>query len=932
MFRRFDRTARSARSKKIRKATRRRSRALPGLGPMHLGLERLEERVVLSFVAGPGSPHAVGAQPREVVAVGDFNNDGLEDLATANNAAGNISVLLGMADGGFAPAISTPPGSIPGAFGIAAAHFNGDANMDLVVTQFGSAPGLATILFGNGTGAFPSSTVVPLGVGTASPLGVDVGDFNLDGNIDFATANNGSNNVSVMLGNGTGGFTAALGSPIATGAVGGMPQRLKVGNLGGPGLFPDIAVANGAGGSVSILRGTGGGAFAAPLVAPTGGNAVGVAIGDFNADGTNDLAVTNFSTSDVAVLNGAAAFAPFGPNLVLPAGATPSDIVAADFNADGDLDLATANFGSDNVSVFHGAAGGTFVPDPNSPYATPDPRGLAVGDFNDDTRADFAVTNDTPANTVSVFLNAIPAVAPAMQSQAVVWGVQPSTGRIVLFDPDNGDIYDSFPAPGNLAPTHTAIGLTMARIGNPSIPPGAPGSTWELLYINDDDAANDNTIFRLNPLTGAVLGTTTANDADAPAAPFDGLSYQDVGPAPTDEKIFLSHRAADIHRKNGFAGAETTDWETGARDRRLGRRRLWARVRLLTDGAIHEYSPTTDDNAFNSTLPAPPGGVQGLAFDSQKLYASTATGSVFSLDPDTGAILNTLPVFPGGPLFGLAAGLIPADALEPNDTQATATDLGTVVHAVLPDPGIPFPPGPLPDDEAFLTISPAGDEDWFKVTSWATGSFDFTLEAPLGAVRGEVVDASGNVISSGTSGPLFFDDFEGGAPLWTVNNNGPDTIRGPSTTACGISPPTAARTRGTAPTRASTTATSQRRSVPCRPARGPLCPPAMTTFGCGPAPRRAIRCSLTWTVPETPRSESSMTDSPASRLTTTTARGLIRRSGAPSSRLPATSSIKFRILGITTSSPAMSCISGSLTPRPPSARASRTTRSGPPIR
>ena len=69
--------------------------------------------------------------------------------------------------------------------------------------------------------ANPSGTLIeaagsPIAVGT-HPNSVAVGDFNGDGIQDVAIANLNSNNVTVLLGNGSGGFSAATGSPFATG-------------------------------------------------------------------------------------------------------------------------------------------------------------------------------------------------------------------------------------------------------------------------------------------------------------------------------------------------------------------------------------------------------------------------------------------------------------------------------------------------------------------------------------------------------------------------------------------------------------------------------------------------------------------------------------------------------------------------------------------
>jgi hypothetical protein len=86
--------------------------------------------------------------------------------------------------------------------------------------------------------------------------------------------------------------------------------------------------------------------------------------------------------------------------------------------------------------------------------------------------------------------------------------VQPATGQILLLDAESGTQFDAFPAPGNLQPSHTNIGLTTADGGN------------ALLYINSDD--DPNTIYRLNPTTGQVLSTSTVTGENYDGLGFDG--------------------------------------------------------------------------------------------------------------------------------------------------------------------------------------------------------------------------------------------------------------------------------------------------------------------------------------------------------------------------------------------------------------------------
>ena len=73
-------------------------------------------------------------------------------------------------------------------------------------------------------GGFAAAPGSPVSVGT-NPYSVAIGDLNADGRPDLAVANLNSNNVSVLLGNGAGGFAAAAGSPVS---VGTSPDRKSV--------------------------------------------------------------------------------------------------------------------------------------------------------------------------------------------------------------------------------------------------------------------------------------------------------------------------------------------------------------------------------------------------------------------------------------------------------------------------------------------------------------------------------------------------------------------------------------------------------------------------------------------------------------------------------------------------------------------------------
>ncbi len=187
-----------------------------------------------TLTAAAGSPITVGMFPVSS-AVGDFNGDGIQDVAIANDGinGSNLTILLGNGAGGFSVATGSPI-AVGSADSVAVGDFNGDGIQDLASANFGNNN--VTVLLGNGTGGFSAAPGSPFAVGTA-PFSVAVGDFNGDGIPDLAAANATSNNVTVLLGNGAGGFNAAAGSPFA---VGTNPRSLAVGDFNGDGKA-DIA-------------------------------------------------------------------------------------------------------------------------------------------------------------------------------------------------------------------------------------------------------------------------------------------------------------------------------------------------------------------------------------------------------------------------------------------------------------------------------------------------------------------------------------------------------------------------------------------------------------------------------------------------------------------------------------------------------------------
>jgi hypothetical protein len=321
-------------------------------------------------------------------AVGDFDGDGRQDIAVANNATNNVSIRLGDGAGGFGAATNFDVGAQP--FSVTLADFNGDGRQDIATANSGSSN--VSILFGDGAGGF--TPFANIAVGT-NPTSVTTGDFNGDGLPDIATANSGSNDVSILLGNMATGFTAATNFNVA-----GQPHSIAVGDFNGDG-WQDIVAANNATNNVSILLGNGTGGFGAATNFGAGSKPESVVVADFNGDGKQDIATANAGTNNISILigDGAGAFVAFNP---IPVGTTPFSLALGDFNGDGKQDLAAANAATNNVSIALGDGAGNFGAATNFDVGA-QPRSLAAGDFDGDGKQDLITSNFT-SNDVTILV------------------------------------------------------------------------------------------------------------------------------------------------------------------------------------------------------------------------------------------------------------------------------------------------------------------------------------------------------------------------------------------------------------------------------------------------------------------------------------------------------------------------------------------------
>ncbi|MBP1989917.1 FG-GAP-like repeat-containing protein [Paenibacillus eucommiae] len=348
----------------------------------------------------PETTIAVGTNP-ESAAIGDYNKDGNLDLAVVNNGSSDISILLGNGNGAFQAAVNYPSGTNPTY--AAAGDLNGDGVLDLAVANYNSNN--VSILLGNadGTGTFQAAVYYDFGVGS-NPISVNLNDFNKDGELDLVVTNESSNNVSILLGSGD--SSGSFGTPVQYN-VGARPQSTVIGDFNGDGNA-DLVVVNNGSDDISLMLGTGdvSGTFLPPVQYDVGSYPSSAAVGDYNNDGKLDLVVANSGSFNVSVLLGDGAgrlqtSASYAVDGFLYA------VAAADFDADGKLDVAVANYLPDDLSnkltILRGNGDGKLKTAANYDVGM-DPYSVIVNDFNGDGNLDAAVANNG-SNNVSILLN-----------------------------------------------------------------------------------------------------------------------------------------------------------------------------------------------------------------------------------------------------------------------------------------------------------------------------------------------------------------------------------------------------------------------------------------------------------------------------------------------------------------------------------------------
>jgi hypothetical protein len=378
----------------------------------------------------PASPVPVARQP-QFFAVGDFNEDGVDDLAVSSPASKTLTILPG-GPGGF----TTVPTALtfdqqPGAIAV------GDLNQDSLADIAALASNGVWVIIGNGDGTFEVPSFVSLKGSSVTALAI--GDFDGVRGNDLAIADKRNGLVHICLNDGNGDFSSQEEVLVPP-----SPGPLVAGDFNLDGA-PDLGVLSLQGtGTRNVTVLLGDRVDMTPNFTTTGNFVVGVSAHDMIAadldnDDVVDMVTANnaypnlngqdltflLSRGDGSFKGGALQICPFQQGVYRPP-CVPKVLAARDLDRNGTTDLAVGVSGADPnpladaLEVFSGSGDGTFVQVAQLGLAGSSPGAIATGDFNGDGRPDIALAT-LSNNWVQLFAGATLIVN--VGSAIARWGV-----------------------------------------------------------------------------------------------------------------------------------------------------------------------------------------------------------------------------------------------------------------------------------------------------------------------------------------------------------------------------------------------------------------------------------------------------------------------------------------------------------------------------
>lgn len=336
------------------------------------------------------SPHGLAHS----IANGDFNNDGLLDLAIS--ASNRINIFIGDGNGGFSYGNTFVPTLVATHItNLIALNFDNNANLDLSYSENGSL----FFLSGNGLGGFTSNNVS--GIGCLNPGTIFADNINNDAHTDIIVGSNCNPAFYSYHGDGNGAVTSAT---FANGPANGPNVNSVIThdfNLDG---LKEIIVTLRNFSSIGVYNGSSTNSYTNFVTYPVIGAPIVIKKGDLNGDGFIDLVSLNTLTVGYSVLLGTSN-STFNAAVTTSLNSTAKSMDVADFDLDGKLDMAVSfDDAVDNIKVYKGNGDGTFSSSAFTLAVGNDPARFAAIDLNNDGKKDIVCANRA-SNTLQIWMN-----------------------------------------------------------------------------------------------------------------------------------------------------------------------------------------------------------------------------------------------------------------------------------------------------------------------------------------------------------------------------------------------------------------------------------------------------------------------------------------------------------------------------------------------
>lgn len=490
--------------------------------------------------------------------IADIDLDGKADIIIANSSSSSISAHRNISSTGIINTSSLATrfsythllGSIQNVL----ADIDGDGLKDLIVAN-NSSSNISVSRNSGQSGNFNTSTFntrfdFPA---TNTTQYIATADLDLDGKLDIGTVSSSSNVINIYRNTSVRGIintnSLATKIDISTG-TNSAPNSIAFGDIDNDGLA-DMIVVNGTSANLLVYRNnstSGNINFATAASFSVGSSPRSLKLVDLNADGKLDIVVTNSGSASISIFENqtSSTTITLGTRVDLTTGTTPTGIAAGDIDGDGKNDIAVTNQASNTVSVFKniftsGAINSASFAAAITYTTNTNPNAIEIADLDADLKPELIVTA-SGSNVINIFKNTTPSFnTPLLTGQfckgrAIILPFTASTP----FNPGNiftaqlSDENGSFAAPTSLG---SAIGTTSSSI-NATIPSTANNGTGYRIrivssnptLISTDNLANLTitdcpNITNITPQFGAITSTITINGTGFSTTPANNIVY-----------------------------------------------------------------------------------------------------------------------------------------------------------------------------------------------------------------------------------------------------------------------------------------------------------------------------------------------------------------------------------------------------------------------